>query len=127
MLNKKVIVDGYSIRERADGTPWNGGGNLIIERQGKTCIHGYWLSHEDKANKTPEQIGWDVLDDFFVSAYIGSKCYDWYIDWIGEEYEDSKASHAEYRRANRGLFRLDPHGAEDALTRGKLKFERLRG
>lgn len=115
----KINVNGYTIKPRSSSEPFDSR-NIIIERNGRSCQHGYQPSDQDKQTKTPEQIGQDILSDFYQAAYFGSITYQQYISLMGE-YEDSRESHAEYKRAHKGLLRLDPTGSAEALKQAETR------
>ena len=107
-------INGYTISEISNfDRVWRTGNNLIIEKNGKTCVHSYHPSKADQKTKTAQQIGQEILDDFFTSAYIGVQGYEWYIKRYGIN-RDSKTMFKEYRRAFQGLLRLDPAGYLEA-------------
>lgn len=109
----KINFNGYTIKPRHGSNPFYER-NLTIQRNGKSCQHGYRPSQKDRQTKSPEQIGQDILSDFYQAAYLGSITYQQYIELMGE-YQDSREGHTEYKRAHKGLLRLDPEGAADAL------------
>lgn len=110
-------INGFSIRQRSAGESWNQG-NIIIGKNGKIYIHRYWPSKADRETKTAQQIGQDILADFYKTASIGAQGYSWYIEQFGGNYNteaECKQAFNDYTRAHRGLMRLDPAGYK-ALT-----------
>lgn len=105
---KRVEVDGITIKPRIRTQAFDGN-NIIIERQGKRCLHEYTPTDRDIQTKTPDEIGRDILEDFQNAAYLGSLTYQEYIEWRGGYADpDSRENYQAYKRANKGLHRIDP-------------------
>ena len=103
-------INGYSIRQRSTGENWNRG-NIIIGKNGKTYTHYYSPSKADHETKTAQQIGQDILADFYKTANIGAQGCSWYIEQFGSNYNteaERKQAFSDYTRAYKGLMRLDP-------------------
>ena len=105
-------INGYTISEISNfNIVWRTGNNLRIEKNGKTCVHSYRPSKADRETKTAQQIGQDILADFYTTATIGAKGYTWYKDQFGRNYSteaERKQAFTDYRRAFEGLKRLNP-------------------
>ena len=112
MNTSGMTTNGYTIRKSYhEDRVWNTGNNLIIERNGKTCAHGYYPSKTDKATKTAQQIAQDIISDFHKAASTGKKGFDQYKAEYGDLYETESECKSEFRyftRACQGLKRLDP-------------------
>lgn len=107
-----MIIDGYTISEISNlDRVWRTCNNLIIEKNGKTCVHSYYSSKADQETKTAQQIGQDILIDFYTTAIIGAKGYSHYKEQFGGNYNteaERKQAFSNYTRAYKGLMRLDP-------------------
>lgn len=104
--------NGYTIKELNNfDRVLRTGNNLIIERNGKTCAHGYYPSKTDKEAKTAQQIAQDIISDFHKAAATGKKGFDQYKAEYGDLYETESECKSEFRyftRAYEGLKRLNP-------------------
>lgn len=105
--------NGYSIkRSYHEDRVWNTGKNLIIEKNGKTCAHGYRLSKAAMVTKDAQQIAQDIIQDFHKAASIGTQGFVKYKERFGDLYESEAECKKEFRihftKALEGLKRLDP-------------------
>lgn len=112
MNTSEMKTRGYTIKELNNfDRVLRTGNNLIIERNGKTCAHGYYPSKTDKEAKTAQQIAEDIIKDFHKAAATGKKGFDQYKAEFGDLYETETECKKEFRyftRACQGLKRLDP-------------------
>ena len=113
-------INGYTISEISNfDRVWKTGNNLIIEKNGKACVHSYYPSKADREAKPAQQIGQEILADFFEAASIGAQGYSRYKDQFGGNYNteaERKQAFRDYQRAFRGLKRLEPEAHSTILN-----------
>ena len=111
--------EGYKIREVHDIDKWWGtGNNLIISRNGKSCVHSYWGA------KYPNQTEWkrNVLVSFFAEAFKGSGDKETFMR-ERKGWSDAAYLWKNFKRSFDGLKRLDPDGYLEAIEIGRKELE----
>ena len=111
--------EGYTIREVHDIDKWwNTCNNLVIVRNGHTCVHSYLDGDKSDMEKWKR----NVLVTFFAEAYIGSGDKDEYMrerkGWV-----DAAHLWRDFKRAYEGLKRLNPDGYLEAMEIGRKELE----
>lgn len=104
-------INGYTISEISDRDKvWRTCNNLIIKKNGKTCVHSYF--NRDQLNME----GWKeaVLIDFFRSAYKGSGDKETFMR-ERKGWSDAADLWKHFKRSFDGLKRLDPDGYLEAM------------
>ena len=107
--------EGYKIREVHDIDKWwNTCNNLVIMRNGHTCVHSYL--NGDKSDM--EVWKRNVISSFFAEASLGSGDKDAFMrDRKGDV--DAADFWKNFKRSYEGLKRLDPEGYQEDMKIGE--------
>ena len=110
--------EGYKIREVSIEKWWNTCNNLVIVRNGRTCVHSYFGATRESVDAWTKEI----VIDFFKSAYLGSGDKDAFM-LERKGWSDAADLWKHFKRSYEGLKRLDPDGYLEAIEIGRKELE----